>query len=161
MTAAHPVPDVFLAPGELVVVRSATNIRTIVGSCVAVCLWDVHRRVGGLNHYLLPRPLPGQTGDNRFGSVAIVHLIEEVCAAGGRPAGLQAAVVGGGSPLASITVGAVGDDNTAVALEVLNAYQIPVVRQETGGNHGRKLTFNPYTGELTVSIVRGWASSAA
>jgi len=161
MIAVHPAPDVFLAPGELVVVRSPANIRTVVGSCVAICLWDGRRRVGGLNHYLLPRPLPGQTGDNRFGSVATLRLIEEVCAAGGRRASLQAAVVGGGSPLAGVTVGAIGDDNTVVALETLHAYQIPVVRQETGGHHGRKLTFNPYTGELTVSVVRGWAPSTA
>lgn len=55
MIAVHPAPDVFLAPGELVVVRSPANIRTVVGSCVAICLWDGRRRVGGLNHYLQDR----------------------------------------------------------------------------------------------------------
>jgi chemotaxis receptor (MCP) glutamine deamidase CheD len=111
--------DIFLAPGELVVCRDAVRIRTILGSCIAVCLWDRRRRVGGVNHYLLPRPTDGKTCDNRFGSVAIPRLIAGVCRAGGAP-----------------------------------------VRQETGGDHGRGLLFNPHTGELTVRRVRGWAELA-
>lgn len=161
MRFRHGAADIFLAPGELVVCRAAVHIRTILGSCIAVCLWDRRRRVGGVNHYLLPRPADGETCDNRFGSVAIPRLIVGVCGAGGAPADLEAAVIGGGRPMAGITIGAAGDANTTVALEMLGARGIPVVRQETGGDHGRKLLFNPHTGELTVRRVRGWAELAA
>jgi chemotaxis protein CheD len=157
MTDARPRVDVFLAPGDLTVHVGPVQVKTILGSCVAVCLWDAARGVGGVNHFLLPRPGQGDVADNRFGAVATRRLIEEVCAAGARRAALQAAVVGGGRPMSTITVGAVGDLNTAVALVVLREHGIRVVRQETGGAHGRKLLFNTQTGALLVRRVRGWA----
>jgi len=157
MKAARPRVDVFLAPGDLTVHAGPVNVKTILGSCVAVCLWDPARGVGGVNHFLLPRPAAGDAVDNRFGAVSTRRLIEQVCSAGGRPERLQAAVIGGGRPMSTITVGAVGDQNTAVALAVLREHGIRVVRQETGGAHGRKILFNTQTGELLVRHVRGWA----
>lgn len=147
--------DVYLAPGQWTVHCEDVNVKTIVGSCVAVCLWDPGRRVGGVNHYLLATPRAGDSADARYGTIAMAGLIDAVCRAGGAPAALQAAVVGGGHPLHLTQVLAVGNDNVALALEVLATRQIRVVRQETGGTRGRKLLFNPYTGELIVRRLQG------
>jgi chemotaxis protein CheD len=147
--------DVFLCAGQLAVHAVPVTIKTILGSCVAVCLWDRQRRIGGVNHFLLPRPGPGDVPDLRFGSVATVRLIEELCHAGATLSGLEAAVVGGGSPLPAIKLAAVGCDNVAVALAVLHSRRIAVVRQDTGGAYGRKLLFDTRTGELLVRRLRG------
>jgi chemotaxis protein CheD len=48
------VPVVHLAPGQFVVTADPCTVRTILGSCVGICLWDRKRRVGGMNHFLLP-----------------------------------------------------------------------------------------------------------
>ena len=148
--------DVFLVPGELTVHKTAVNVKTIVGSCVAVCLFDRQAHVGGVNHYLLPHPSPGDPPDTRFGDVAIARLIEKMCQAGGVVRRLAAAVIGGGHPVSAMGGLAVGDANVHVALEVLRARGISVRRQETGGDHGRKLLFNTHTGELLVRDLRSW-----
>ena len=44
----------FLYPGQVFVTREPIVISTILGSCAAVCLWDRHKKAGGMNHYLLP-----------------------------------------------------------------------------------------------------------
>ena len=147
--------DISLLPGELVAEARSIQIRTVVGSCVAVCLWDRKQHVGGMNHYLLPEPLAGEAPSTRYGTLAMQRLIEQVCRIGGACETMDAAIIGGGSPMQAIRIGAIGERNAAVALTILRQYSIRVVRQETGGKHGRKLLFNPQTGELTVTVVRG------
>ncbi len=39
---------------ELPDVSESAAVTTILGSCVAVCLWDESHGIGGMNHYLLP-----------------------------------------------------------------------------------------------------------
>jgi len=148
----------FLAPGELVVDSRDINIKTIVGSCVSVCLWDAGRHCGGVNHYLLPRPLSGDVPGPRFGSTAIEHLLEGLGRLGCTLCRLEAAVIGGGHPVTAFSAGGVGDENVRVALEVLAGRGIRIARQATGGDHGRKPLFNPHTGALLVRNLRGRAA---
>jgi chemotaxis protein CheD len=148
--------DVFLTPGKLAASTDALCIKTIVGSCVAVCLWDRLRKAGGVNHYLLPVPGPGDASDERFGSVAILRLVDRLAGLGCRRRDLLAAVVGGGHPVSTLKSATVGDDNVNVGLTLLRQLDIRVTRQETGGAHGRKLLFNTATGQLRVRSLRGW-----
>ena len=66
---------VYLAPGRLYASAEADQVTTILGSCVAVCLWDPQVRVGGVNHFLLPEGVPPSP---RFGQSAVPLLIESV-----------------------------------------------------------------------------------
>jgi chemotaxis protein CheD len=142
--------DVLLAPGELAVYRRALHVKTILGSCVAVCLWDPLGRIAGLNHYLLPHPVGQHPPDPRFGSISCRRLIEEMQAAGAAPAKLWAAVIGGGAPVGVDDQWSVGSANVQIALAVLREFGIRVQRQETGGRTGRKLLFDTGTGKLLV-----------
>lgn len=155
MKVARRRVDVFLAPGQLAVPTRPAYVKTVVGSCVAVCLWDAGVPIGGLNHYLLARPGPLDAPDPRYGSVATPLLIERLRRVGAAPARMQAAVVGGGHPIQSLKDTRIGEENIAVALEVLAGHGIPVVRQETGGAYGRKLLFHTGTGELVVRSLNG------
>src|ERR1051326_187977 len=44
----------FLQPGHLVIATEPMQVTTILGSCVAVCLFDTTKRIGGINHFMLP-----------------------------------------------------------------------------------------------------------
>lgn len=44
----------YVKPGYVYFSRRAALLRAVVGSCVAVCLWDTRRRVGGMNDFLMP-----------------------------------------------------------------------------------------------------------
>ncbi|MBU0637893.1 MAG: chemotaxis protein CheD [Planctomycetes bacterium] len=149
--------DVFLAPGELGVYTRPVNVKTILGSCVAVCLWDCTRHIGGINHFLLPAP-PFEGADGaRFGHWATQTLIARMCHQGARTSDLHASVVGGGHPLTPEPELAIGAENVVAALEELRARGIRVVRQEVGGDHGRKILFNTYSGCLIVRDLRRWS----
>jgi chemotaxis protein CheD len=41
-------------PGEFFVHDEDLLIMTTLGSCIAACLWDREKRVGGMNHFMLP-----------------------------------------------------------------------------------------------------------
>jgi len=49
---------VYLHSGQSHVTTSPTTITTIVGSCIAVFLWDSRFGIGGATHYLLPMAVP-------------------------------------------------------------------------------------------------------
>ena len=69
---------VYLHPGQLVVATQPMQVTTILGSCVAVCLWDPPLGIGGTNHYLLPVGLKTSSTGLRYGNVAIEELLERM-----------------------------------------------------------------------------------
>ena len=133
----------FLQPGQLVISVEPMQITTILGSCVSVCMWDSQRRIGGMNHFMLPMFSGGTAASSaRFGDVAMRNLLESLRAAGARLPFLQARVFGGAcmfEPMRSTTH--LGLKNAEVAIEFLAGYAIDVVQVDTGGNRGRKLIY--------------------
>jgi chemotaxis protein CheD len=64
-------------PGEYFVYDEDILIMTTLGSCIAACLWDRDKRVGGMNHFMLPEGGGGADG-GRYGSYAMELLINEM-----------------------------------------------------------------------------------
>ena len=146
-----PIVRVYLAPGRLYASAEAAQVTTILGSCVAVCVWDPRQRVGGINHFLLPEGVPASP---RFGASAIPLLIAEVLALGARRARLRAKVFGGACVLEAFRNShPLGLRNLEVARERLTAEQVPVVGEDVGGDHGRKLVFDVQTGSAWVRAI--------
>lgn len=95
MTAA-----VFLPPGGMCCPSEATVVSTILGSCVAVCLWDRQQGVGGMNHFLLPR-CGSSPATLRYGDVAVARLLAAMERLGCQSADVRAKVFGGAAVLAN------------------------------------------------------------
>jgi len=133
----------YLLPGQLHVSQHPCQIRTILGSCVAICLWD-SRGMGGMNHFLLSASSEGRPDSTRFADVATKTLLEKLLALGCRIPHLQAKIFGGASMFQKQDRHAIslGEKNVAAALELMSNAGIPVSVQETGGTHGRKIIFN-------------------
>lgn len=145
--------QLYLHAGDLAVAKKPTAVVTILGSCVAVCLWDPDSGVGGVNHYLLPFHVEREKSA-RFGSVAIPRLVEEVITAGADPRRLKAKVFGGASVIAAFDRGRrLGDENARLALDTLRTLGIPVVEQDVGGTKGRKLVFHCDDGAAWIRIL--------
>jgi len=149
-TAASSLPaldgrqSAYLLPGQLHVSTEPCQIRTILGSCVAICLWDQRQRLGGMNHFLLPASREGKPTSMRFANVATRTLLEKLQRLGCHTRSLQAKIFGGSSMFQnqnrySISLGA---RNVAAALDLLKSAGISVAAQETGGAQGRKIVFN-------------------
>lgn len=134
----------YLLPGQLHVSADPCQIRTILGSCVAICLWDSHQHVGGMNHFLLPASSKGHPATTRFADVATKTLLDKLRALGCRVPYLQAKIFGGSSMFQKQdrTAATLGTQNVTAALELMSNAGISVVVQETGGTHGRKIMLN-------------------
>lgn len=152
---------VFLLPGEWAYLGGEARLTTLLGSCVAVCLHDPARGHGGMNHFLLPAAPRGADTPGRYGDSATETLIAEARARGGRPADLRAALYGGANVLGlSGAPGApgrahVGEQNAAMARAVLARHGIPVVREDVGGDRGRRIVLNPQTHAVRVETLGG------
>ncbi len=101
---------------------------TTLGSCIAACLWDRERRIGGMNHFMLPE---GQGDSGRYGSYAMELLINELMKRGASRSTLEAKVFGGGAVIAAMTTLNVGERNTQFVLDYLQH------RTHPGGEQGR------------------------
>lgn len=148
LAAAGPVvgdrKKAYLLPGQLYASAEPCQIKTILGSCVAICLWDKRRGAGGMNHFLLPASRVGQPASLRYGDEATRVLLERLEVLGCRPPNLRAKIFGGSALFQSrdrygISLGA---KNVAAALSLMKTAGIPVIAQETGGPQGRRLIFN-------------------
>ena len=135
-------------PGEYFVSNEDLVIMTVLGSCIAACIWDGKVRAGGMNHFMLPDG--DGDGFGRYGSYAMELLINEMLKMGARRETMQAKVFGGAQVMAGFTTMNVGERNTKFVLEYLQTERIPVVSQDVLDIHPRKVCFFPVTGKALV-----------
>ncbi len=146
---------IFLLPGALYCATQPTIVTTVLGSCVAVCMWDSTRRIGGVNHFVLPRSRDGDRSA-RYGDVAIDQLVQAMVGLGSRPADLGAKLFGGANVLpVSAMRDTVGAQNVRLAEERLRGDGIAIKARRTGGETGLLIKFYTASG---VALVRPVAS---
>jgi chemotaxis receptor (MCP) glutamine deamidase CheD len=140
----------FLYPGQVFATRDPISISTILGSCAAVCLWDSHKKAGGMNHYLLPDGASDGPNRLRYGNAANPELLRQVLALGCQIKSLQAKIFGGSSAFSADLTHALGTRNVDLAEEFLRSAGIPVVERDVSGKHGRRLVFQIEDGVTTI-----------
>jgi Chemotaxis protein; stimulates methylation of MCP proteins len=137
----------FLQPGYIFVSKEPYLIHTVLGSCVSVCVWDGKNRFGGMNHYIYAKS--GKNKNNgRFGDVSVRYLIRLMSEMGSELRDLKAHVVGGARNIELSSK--IGDENSSVAMEILDKSGIEIVTTDLGGLSGRKVIFNNVSGEILV-----------
>ena len=138
-----------ILPGEYFVANREALLVTVLGSCVAACLYDPSACVGGMNHFMLPDAAPGD-GSARYGAHAMELLINGLLKAGASRQRLQAKVFGGGNVLPGMTLDPIGTRNGNFVLNYLTAERIPIVAQDLFGVQPRKVCFFVRTGRTLV-----------
>jgi chemotaxis protein CheD len=150
------LPNVYLFPGRIFTSAEPAVVTTILGSCVAVCLWDPQIGIGGINHYLLPaNPARGMTTDLRYGNTAMSRLLEAMRERGASARRILAKIVGGATVLDAFSASrrSIGDQNVIVAREFLKEAEIQIAGDQTGGRRGRKLLFHTGNGSAYVKEI--------
>lgn len=144
------LPRVEVQPGGRYATASATEIKTLLGSCVAACLYDPAAKVAGLNHFLLAAPryakdMPFTSTDaGRYGIHAMELLITDMQKLGAKRASLRAKVFGGASVLglgANDRFLCVNEVNQRFIRDYLETEHIPIVSEDMGGTLGRVIHF--------------------
>lgn len=152
--AAMPRAKRFLQPGHLIVSAEPVEVTTILGSCVAVCLWDATLRIGGINHFMLPQATGNAPSSARFGDTAMKQLVADLAAAGARTPFLQARVYGGACLFAGARLDVhLGQKNVEVALTFLARIGTKVIEVQTGGSRGRKLIYRTDEGSVCLTSI--------
>lgn len=148
----HNRPSIYLYPGAVFVSDTPASVTTILGSCVAVCMWDAALGIGGANHFLLPYSGDEEELSLRFGDVAVEHLIDRLISLGCSRNNLQAKLFGGANVIKAFSSAddLLGLQNAESARESLAKFGIPIIKQDVGGSQGRKLIFHIDNGRAWV-----------
>lgn len=166
-----------LLPGEYQVAPAGTMLVTVLGSCVAACIRDVRRSIGGMNHFMLPEgsdPNGVASESARYGAYAMEVLINELMKLGAERAHLEAKVFGGcvsvdpaqsdatrdGDRAVAAAMDApsrwrsVGERNARFVIDYLRKERIGVAARDLLDVHPRKVYYFPDTGRVLVKKLR-------
>ncbi|MDO8455013.1 MAG: chemotaxis protein CheD [Sulfurimonas sp.] len=144
-----PLEQKIIYSEQLYVAVKHTEIITVLGSCVAVCLYDKKNKISGMNHYLLPLWNGDGLKSLKYGNISTERLIEAMFAVGADKRHLEAKIFGG----AQINISrdfSVAPHNIQIALDTLRQHRIPCSVQDTGGSQGRKILFSNEDGSVYV-----------
>jgi chemotaxis protein CheD len=147
-----PRPSVYMHAGQMFASPVGTEVTTILGSCVAICIWDAGSGVGGVNHYMLSYDRGAASHSLRYGDYATEQLLLALSRFGAVSSRLEAKIFGGACILQSFQQAGseLGQKNVELARTLLKAARIPVLSEDVGGSRGRKLIFSTDSGEALV-----------
>ena len=134
----------YLIPGKLFAAAQPFAITTILGSGVALCLWDSALGIGGADHVMLAEGPAESDNAVRYANVAHPALLRRLLDLGAEIKTLEAKVFGGSLPNCSFgnEKSHMGELNVRATMHFLQMKGIPVVQNEIGGTRGRKLVFH-------------------
>ncbi|MEP1522957.1 chemotaxis protein CheD [Ascidiaceihabitans sp.] len=150
--SSHEMKRQSVIQGECYVTNDRfVEYSTVLGSCVAVCLYEPDAMVGGMNHFLLPGSLEDATGDMKYGAYSMELLINGLLKLGADRFKLEAKIFGGSHISASSHQ--IGLKNQIFTKEFLYREGIPCIAENLGGPYARKLQFVPTTGKVRHLLI--------
>jgi chemotaxis protein CheD len=152
-----------VAIGQWVVAAAPARIRTLLGSCVGVVLYDRAARLGGLAHIVLPRARGTADHPGKYADTAIPAMIAEFNRQlGGKLRSRLTAKLVGGANMFQVDATArensglnIGQRNQEAVEQVLNELTIPILARDMGGTCGRRLTLDTTSGIVTIKVPGG------
>jgi chemotaxis receptor (MCP) glutamine deamidase CheD len=154
--------EVSIQAGGIHVSARPCVIRTILGSCVAVCLFDPESKVGGMNHFMLPEGETGDAQSTRYGAQAMDALLRELEACSAQRSRLRAKLFGGACVIPGLRLGEVAAvENARFVHEFLERHGIPIAAERLGGEAPMCLLFETHTGRAFVQWHRQEAPAQA
>ena len=155
--------------GEYYISTKKEIISTVLGSCISVCLYDIIKGIGGMNHFMLPESSVSAdklfSKDSlinkeelteqsmRYGITAMEVLIAEMQKKGADRLNLKAKIFGGGKVLTTnnnSSMQSIGDKNIGFARAFLKMEGIKIEKEDVGSTYGRKIFF--ITGRDSVFV---------
>ncbi|NBS32336.1 MAG: chemotaxis protein [Planctomycetia bacterium] len=140
--------------GELGVGQTDGLLKTFVGSCVGVTIFNRRRKLAGLAHVMLPESRGQSSQPGKFADTAIPEMLrrlEKFC--GGETVRWSAKIAGGAKMFAFQADTTVGDLNVAAIEHILAELDIPILAKCCGGKQGRRIAVDVATGTMTVETI--------
>lgn len=152
--AAAPERITVMQGQAVVTAEPCAELSTVLGSCVALCLFDPEARLGGMNHFLLAEPpvsTSADTVDEFYGTYLMELLVNQMLAKGARKNRLRAHLYGGANVNRNMM--RIGSANAEFACRFIHSEGIELMRSDLGGVNARRVDFRPASGQVRCRAV--------
>ena len=139
--------------GEMDVAISDGVLRTLLGSCIGLALYDRKHKVAGLAHIVLPTSRGSTELPGKFVDTAIPILVRDMEESAGSALKLTARIAGGANMFSSAAERTIGVQNIEATERILAELRIPIVARHCGGQQGRRMSLDTQTGRVVVEMV--------
>ncbi|WP_068111448.1 chemotaxis protein CheD [Tropicimonas marinistellae] len=148
----QPGQTFHIGQGELAVsADEGAMLTAVLGSCVAACIWDPDRGVGGMNHILLPEGKDNDMRRKLYGTNAMELLINRLLQNGAERRNLRAKLFGGARMIAGLSD--IGARNSQFVREFCQREEISVAAMSLGGTDARRIQFWPRSGKVRQRVM--------
>jgi chemotaxis protein CheD len=148
-----PTVEACIRMGEMAVDHEGNVLRTLLGSCVGVSLYDRRLRVGGLAHIVLPHARSKDDRAGKFVDTAIPEMMRKMELLVNEPVKLTAKFAGGASMFSQAVSANIGQKNIESCEQLLRKLRIPILARDCGGEKGRRMTFDTSSGRVWIEIL--------
>ena len=143
--------NVYLKPGEIFISDKPAAVKTVLGSCISVTMFNSRLRIGSICHGMLPEcnEINGShcscIDGFRYVDCSIRNMLEELHSLGIMNDEIEIKIFGG-ADMFKTTRGRfnpinVGEQNIKSALKIMGESKLRLAASDTGGSRGRKLIF--------------------
>ena len=139
--------------GDMQLATESQVLRTLLGSCVGIALYDLRRRVGCLAHVVLPDSRGKVDQPAKFVDTAIPAMIRKMEKVAKGRLELNAKMAGGADMFATGRSAGIGQLNVLACEAILDEHRIPLIARHCGGKQGRRMTFFVETGKAIIELV--------
>ncbi|MDH5392431.1 MAG: chemotaxis protein CheD [Gammaproteobacteria bacterium] len=147
--------EIFLLPGEFYFGDQHKKIKTLLGSCVAITMWNKRLKIGGMCHFKLPRRhVDSKTRlDGSYGDESMLLFMKSLSQYGLRPANMVVGVFGAGDMFLSLSENndkSIGKQNIRLAFQLLDKLGFGITHESLGGYVSRRIALDIETGVVKV-----------
>ncbi len=139
--------------GEMDVAKNLGVLRTLLGSCVGLALYDRRFKIAGLAHIVLPASRGSTDLPGKYVDTAIPLLVSEMEELAGSVLKPTAKIAGGANMFSTSAERTIGLQNIEASELLLARLQIPIVARHCGGEQGRRMLLDARTGRVVVEMV--------
>lgn len=141
--------------------RGNGTLRTLLGSCLGLALYDTRLKVAGLGHIVLPSAQGRTDNPGKYADTAVPELIRSMQAlVDQEPLRLRAKIAGGANMFISADANnTIGVQNQQAVERLLDELRIPIIGRHCGGELGRRMLLDVATGAVTIDVVGAESST--
>ena len=153
----------YLKPGEILATKNPAIITTVLGSCICITMHNKLTKFSAICHAIMP------SFDNskhradksrqifQYVDTSIEWMFDQFKRNGIKSCDIEVKIFGGAEMLLENTLGSnpfvVGKKNIEVAMSAIKKNRLKLKACNVGGNKGRKLIFNSFTGDVFAKFV--------
>ena len=155
--------EIFLLPGEFYFGSEYHKVRTLLGSCVAITMWNRRLKVGGMCHFKLPSRNNAFSVvlNGNYGEEAIQLFLQHMKHYMLKPRDMRVGVYGAGNMFKEI----IKDDFKSISAQNINLVHtllpdlgFTIHNESLGGNVSRRISLDLDNGEVIQYSLRSGVS---